>query len=1450
MKRILAVGAVVLVIGLLFWTEGRRRARTSAWPAATRPAVAATAAPPPAQPGGTPSAPAIAPPQSGPLAEERLLARARTRATREVPTARPDTITRLRLIEAEFKYPLLRVEETVRAGAVVARTEAVADHVIVKVRPEAEPTLADAVAAVGGTIRQKLYSPRTYLVAFAPADLDTVPRGIAALQQVPGVEYAEADYIVHALDTTPDDPEFGLLWGLHNTGQTVDGQVGTVDADIDAPAAWDVCTGSSNLIVAVIDTGIDYNHEDLAANQWRNAGETPGNGVDDDGNGFVDDVFGWDFCNQDSDPFDDHFHGTHCAGTIGGAGHNSTGVAGVNWSVQLMALKFLNSGGSGSDSDAADAVRYATKMKARLSSNSWGGGSYNQTLFEAIAEAGASNSLFIAAAGNDSKDTDSSANYPSCYTNDNLIAVAATDNQDRLASFSNYGRTTVDLGAPGVKVYSCKPDHQYQYLSGTSMATPHVAGACALAWAFNPNADAATLKAAILAGAEPITALSNKCVTGARLNVFNTLRALGMFVAASAPRTEEIVSAPPVDYAITFSDAYTTGTVAAADFSVDGVAADSVTPTTDRTVTFHFNTAPVTNEGPHTMALPAGAVTRAFDGHSLTAWSATWYYDAVPLTVTSTAPTNGATVQLPLTDLVLNFSEPFVAGTAGADDLQLNQGDVSGATVLGPAAVAYRLTHIVTEGPLTIRLGQGALRDAEGNPNVAYAGSLDLDYHTIAFPATLRPLNPPGSLILRSDAVPATVSYAGDTDQFTLDLGAGQTLSVLVRPATHSLQPSVELRAPDASVAGAATAGSAGQPAFTPPVPTSTGAYTIAVTGAGGSTGGYTVQVFINTALEAEQSGGAANDSHDTAQDLDPAFIAPGQNLARAAVLGHGTNTEDWFAFTAAAGDQISVVAEKLGGADPAIGLYDTGGVLRGSGVTALTVAQSISNYVATTAGRHAVRVAGGAGEYVVLVLRNSGFDLGGNETFATAQDITGQPAVLGSSTPAPSLFVAAESSLGSAQAQRLNPRTGAALGSAFSVPAGTSGGVDLAFDGASLWHLTGDIGTVTVRQLDPTSGAQLDSFAATANLFPRGLAYCRGELFVAETDELKVYSAATHAYLRSVPLPMFSVDGIAGDDASGSLYVVYWVLNKFYQIDAVSGAPLSSGAAGGTSLSLWTRDLATAGSELFVSERNITGGGKVRVFSAGHYGWQRDFTPAVPSGWNLAGIGGDNATSPRDDWYRLSLTNGQTVALRTHTPGLTNAFDPALQLYDASQALVAADDNGAGDGRNAQLTCTATASGSYRVRVYAMTGTRGEYLLTVNEPASVSPWEQWRAQKFTPAELLDPATSGAAADPEADGLNNLLEYALGCEPKTADTGWWWALENDHLTLTYTRRVPPCDVSYAVEATDSLAGGWSGAGLSNAVLGNDSVLQTNKAIDGETRADNPSRFMRLKVSQP
>jgi serine protease len=444
------------------------------------------------------------------------------------------------------------------------KAEYAADSVIVRFRETPTPSkLRASLGRVRGTIEDKnndgIYDRFSHIAGGRLAVIHLsagqgVEAAIKELRKDPNIRYAEPNYIVRAL-ATPNDPRFPELYGLDNTGQTG----GTPDADIDAVEAWDSTVGGSDVVIAVIDTGIDYNHEDLAANMWTNPGEVPGNGVDDDGNGVIDDVHGFNAINGSGDPFDDFFHGTHCAGIIGAVGNNGIGVAGVNWEAQIMAIKFLDSSGSGTNEDAISAIDYAIARRnegvnLRVLSNSWGGGEFSQAMLDAINEAGDAGMMFVAAAGNSASDNDVFPTYPASYDAPSIVAVAATDHNDARADFSNVGATTVDLGAPGVGVLSTFPFNSYELLDGTSMATPHVAGVAALVLSVNGTLTVDELKDILLTSGDPLPSLDGVTVSGRRVNAAAALEQAGppvpRFSLAVSPQSLVVTQAETATYGI------------------------------------------------------------------------------------------------------------------------------------------------------------------------------------------------------------------------------------------------------------------------------------------------------------------------------------------------------------------------------------------------------------------------------------------------------------------------------------------------------------------------------------------------------------------------------------------------------------------------------------------------------------------------------------------------------------------------------------------------------------------------------------------------------------------------------------------------------------------------------------------------------------------------------------
>lgn len=420
-------------------------------------------------------------------------------------------------------------------------------EVLVKVKPGFMGKFLAKKSLLGAEVKKTLnLVSGQYILLKTNDSTDSLLKGLKNLNEV---AFAEPNFIYKTIGTVPTlqslisktmtekfspiaptDAQYGKLWGLNNTGANEpakDGSYsstrGLAGSDIDAEKAWGITKGSKRIVVAVIDTGIDYNHPDLKNNMWVNDKEIPGNGIDDDNNGYIDDVYGWNAARKNGDPMDGNSHGTHCAGTIGAEHDNNIGVAGVMSEVSLMAVKFLTDEGSGNLADAVEAINYATKMNVDIMSNSWGGGGFSQTLEDAIRAAKEKGILFVAAAGNDSRNNDTVPSYPASYNVDNVISVASHTAQNVLSSFSCFGRRSVHVAAPGTNILSTTPGGDYKVFSGTSMATPHVSGILGLLLSNEGRLPVLEVRNRLMATSVPAPAYRKTTQGGGRASAYNLL---------------------------------------------------------------------------------------------------------------------------------------------------------------------------------------------------------------------------------------------------------------------------------------------------------------------------------------------------------------------------------------------------------------------------------------------------------------------------------------------------------------------------------------------------------------------------------------------------------------------------------------------------------------------------------------------------------------------------------------------------------------------------------------------------------------------------------------------------------------------------------------------------------------------------------------------------------------
>ena len=1314
-------------------------------------------------------------------------------------------------------------------------------------------TKAEQLATMQDLLRQAGFAPTdmnflgqdgTFRFSFS-SDLN-YDRVEEYLRVIPGFRYAEPNGIV-TLAQFPNDPNFNLLYGLHNTGQTIQGQAGIADADSDLPEAWDVSTGSTRVVVGLIDSGVDYDHPDLYRNIYINQAEIPasrmanltdidgdelitfrdlndpinrgpfkandtngdgrisgtdvlalmqmdGQGNDLGGGGWrnnrsdhgdpdhVDDILGWTIGRTPGwDVRDTNGHGSHTFGTIGAQGNNGVGVAGVNWDVLIYNVNLFPTGGASWENTVLG-VNYLTDVKVRfgqhmqLSNNSWGGSPGAppypppvQALQDAVARNGTEGDmLFVAAAGNGNSNIDQGTFVPAGFNLPHIISVAALDNRDARASFSNWGLNRVHLGAAGLNVYSTRPNGQYGYESGTSMASPHVAGAAALAWSLSPSASWQDVKNNILDTVDPVAALRRDgptpVSTGGRLNVASLLARMGFGVRASTPADGALVDTPPTSFTVDFTHAYDAATVEAGDLTVNDVPADRVTQTSATRLTFEYDVSPVSAEGPQAMAIAQGAIEAdpsvPLPDRALRAWLGTFRYDAVPLMVKATNPANDSVVEMPFTRIEVTFNEEIDPNSLGTNDLSLARGRVVAAEQVDAVTAAYTLENISGEGAFAISMANNAVTDVYGNPLRAYNGSFSLDIGNVPFPVPLRSVRPTNSLIYSGNAL-GIINSAEDQDSFNFRADPGLTITVVLGPAA-ALHAAVDLYVMIDGVPellATDTGAAAGRFAVIQPVPTrddlgGTQEYMIVVRNAASAPGSFDAQILLNTAYEGEIYDGTNNNTLAAAQNIDSSFLSLAGSLAvRGAVYGRSDagNANDYYSFSLEAGQTTTLGVRNLANTILTLELLDAADTVLATGTAVPTgqVDRAIRDFVAPESGTYYVRVRGaGVVDYTLVATRDADLDwfmapdapqaIGSRAIDGTQYVLgfTGRGAAGGGGlsmaiidgevygTPEANEFAARELGFGVTRLPRatwfqadLSQYNIVVVPSRFDFR-------DVNTNLAVLTNYVRNGGVVVTHVVD---------FGSNGNLLPGW-----NRMVITQGSSADINITDPNSGLITGPGGTITNANLDGGSSSNHGYI----LTSNFDIQ---GEVILHAAGDPRQAVTFTYEL---------------GAGKVLVstiptecyFPTGHScsslnhpGLYRVYLP------NELAFAASLATPP-GDWYQLEATEGSSLTFGTSTPGdqdgqFVNILDAQIQLYDANGKLVASDDNSGADGRNALLNYVVPGggAGTYYVRVLASDETadptRGEYVLSVTNVAA-GPGSAPGASATFQARLLESLTA------------------------------------------------------------------------------------------------------------
>jgi uncharacterized delta-60 repeat protein len=1131
-------------------------------------------------------------------------------------------------------------------------------------RDAATVALVDGVQLLGNVVANVGSSLYTVTLK-AGADLTTA---IAAISNWSGVEWAAPNfvYIDSDRELTPNDPSYGTQYH-HTTMQNAQ--------------AWNITQGSG-IIVAVTDDGFDWDHSDLAANIWNNSDEIAGNGLDDDNNGYIDDIRGWDFSSNDNNPDqasgDDH--GTHVAGIIAAVTNNGVGIAGTAGQATIMPIRFYGSG-SWTSTVIFNSYKYATDNGAKIISTSYNidGFASDPTFASAVNYAYTRGVLHFNSAGNNSELNPARGRY------DQLLFVASTDSGDLKSSFSNYGRK-IDIAAPGSSIYSTLPNNTYGYNSGTSMATPNAAAVAALIWAANPTWTRDQVAAQLLGTADNIDALNAAYAGLMGTGRANSYKALTQTIAPPKIQglTEITGSSTPAINKITVQTVSRfdeTTVEAAANWELRGDGADGVfntaddviivlTRTTDymigsNEIVFTFNTL-TADRYRFTAKSGASGIKDPFgtqlDGNADGAAGGDYVREftaAGAMQVTSSTPAPNSTIAPPLTLIEINFDRAYLTSSIGLTDLTLSRGTVTAYQFPDADTVRYVVSGLTTGGSFTYTLAAGAVTDTSGGANAAYTATVMLD--VTATPFSMSAIGPAHALA-QSGSYVGTLTSGTDFDLFTMDLLAGQTLSLAASPSA-ALRVSITVTGPDATnvtISGTA----AGAAALLQSIPIVTaGKYTIRIDSLNGVGGTFKFEALVNAEFEDETYGGASNGTSTA-----PAVISAGAWRD----LGGGSSR--------------AVVAGTF---DSATATVASEGFEGGTLPASWTSSSSIANGRIVVSNSYKA-----AGTYALLM------DTSVSGTYNLNQatwmvDLAGRTNVK---------LTFSEAAWGDEEDPLPASFTNSSNGD----------GVSFSVDGTTWYRLW-----TVVDQSDgvwDTYTVDLSAAAAAAGVTLTSTTRVRFQQYddFAMTTDGRGWDQISITADGSVNVDdWYKVSLAAGESLSVAIQTTGQV--NYAGLYKQSFEPITEGVGADSAIRRFVAP--TAGDYLV----RVTGSGTYSLVLVKNGSLDLDSNDSSATATSIGGdvrvLGTTGPATTDDDFYRVAIAAGDTLSIATATPviglaGASNTLDPQLDLYDSTGTLVASDLNSL-DGKNASLSYQSTAGGMYTVRVRSTSGT-GAYVLNV----------------------------------------------------------------------------------------------------------------------------------------